>query len=102
MSYQAEVLLKGIGSILFLKNGLKKCCRKNEKIISEVIIMRYVQLYIARCLPNILDSLVLENIILFEDKIGRLPMWSNETESDFNCHQSLIYTLSAVYISTTR
>jgi hypothetical protein len=39
------VALKGIGSILFLKNGLNKNCRKkNVKIISEVIIMRYVQL----------------------------------------------------------
>jgi hypothetical protein len=36
--------LKGIGSILFLKNGLKKFCRKNYKIISEEIIMGYVQL----------------------------------------------------------
>jgi hypothetical protein len=35
---------KGIGSILFLKNGLKKFCRKTIKIILEVIIMRYVQL----------------------------------------------------------
>jgi hypothetical protein len=36
--------IKGTGSILFLKNGLKKFCRKNYKIISEEIIMRYKQL----------------------------------------------------------
>jgi hypothetical protein len=34
--------LKGIGSILFLKNGLKKIEEKAIKIISEEIIMRYV------------------------------------------------------------
>jgi hypothetical protein len=32
-----------IGSILFLKNGLKKFAEKNIKIISEEIIMRYVE-----------------------------------------------------------
>jgi hypothetical protein len=37
--------LKGIGSILFLKNGLKKKLQKKTlQTISEVIIMRYVQL----------------------------------------------------------
>jgi hypothetical protein len=35
-------LLKGIGSILVLKNGLKKIAEKTIKIISEVIIMRYM------------------------------------------------------------
>jgi hypothetical protein len=36
---------KGIGPILFLKNGLKKKLHKKTiKIISEVIIIRYVQL----------------------------------------------------------
>jgi hypothetical protein len=35
---------KGIGSILFLNNGLKKSAEKTIKIIPEVIIMRYVQL----------------------------------------------------------
>jgi hypothetical protein len=49
----------------------------------------------ARSPPNILDALVLENIILSEDKIGWLPMWYNETESDF-CHQSFIYGVSSV------
>jgi hypothetical protein len=38
-------IIKGIGSILFLKNGLKKkIAEKTIKIISEVIILRYVQL----------------------------------------------------------
>jgi hypothetical protein len=42
-AYKGKV--KGIGSILFLKNGLKKkFAEKIIKIISEVIIMRYVQL----------------------------------------------------------
>jgi hypothetical protein len=36
------VTVKGIGSILFLKNGLKKFEEKTIKIISEVTIMRYV------------------------------------------------------------
>jgi hypothetical protein len=51
--------IKGIGSILFLKNGLKKICRKN-----------YICIDVARCFPNILDAMVLENINLSEDKIG--------------------------------
>jgi hypothetical protein len=46
--WSAEILLivifKGIDSILFLKNGLTKICRKTMKIISEEIIMRYEQL----------------------------------------------------------
>jgi hypothetical protein len=37
-------MLKGKGSILFLKNGLKKIAQKTIKIILEVIIMRYEQL----------------------------------------------------------
>jgi hypothetical protein len=41
----AKKELKGIGSILFLKNGLEKnFADKIIKIISEVTIMRYVQL----------------------------------------------------------
>jgi hypothetical protein len=42
---------------------------------------------VARCFPNILDVTVLENINLFQDKIGRPPLWYNETVVDF-CHQS--------------
>jgi hypothetical protein len=39
-----QFTLKGIGFILFLKNGLKKICRKKLKIISEVTsILRVLQ-----------------------------------------------------------
>jgi hypothetical protein len=48
---------------------------------------------VARCFPNILDAMVLENINLSEDEIGRPPLWSNEIELDF-CHQLLIYVVS--------
>jgi hypothetical protein len=44
--------------------------------------------------------MVLENVNLSSDKIGRPPMWSNETELDF-CHQSLIYAVSSVYFNHT-
>jgi hypothetical protein len=64
--------VKGIGSILFLKNGLKK------KIV------------------NVLDAMILENINLSEDKIGRPPLRSNETELDL-----LIYAVSSVYFNHT-
>jgi hypothetical protein len=37
---------KGIGSILYLKSGLKTYLqKKNYKIISEVMIMRYVHIF---------------------------------------------------------
>jgi hypothetical protein len=80
--------IKGIGSILFLKNGLRKICRKNYK--NHLRSNNYeVCTAAALCFPNILDVMVLENINLSEDKIGRLALWSNETELDFY-HQSLI------------
>jgi hypothetical protein len=63
-----QCCIKGIGSILFLKNGLKKnFAEKTIKIISEVIIMRYVQLQ-HFVFSNILDVMVLENINLSEDR----------------------------------
>jgi hypothetical protein len=66
-------IFKGIGYILFLKNGLKKICRKNYK--NHLRSNDYeVCTTVARCLPKILDALVLENIILSQDKIGRLPL----------------------------
>jgi hypothetical protein len=40
---------------------------------------------VAHCFPNILDTMVLENINLSEDKIAQSAMWSNETELNF-CH----------------
>jgi ubiquinone biosynthesis protein COQ9 len=52
---------------------------------------------VARCRPNILDVMVLENVNLSSDKIWRTPLWSNETDSDFY-HQTLTYAVSAVYI----
>jgi hypothetical protein len=78
-------IFKGMGSILFLKNGLKKNCRKNYK--NHLRRNNYVVCTaVACCFPNILDVTVLENINLSEDKIGRQPFQSNETDVDF-CHQ---------------
>jgi hypothetical protein len=55
-------VIKGIVSILFLKNGLKKFCRKNYK--NHLRSNNYeVCTSVARCFPNILDVVVLENII---------------------------------------
>jgi hypothetical protein len=52
---------KGIESILFLKNGLKKICRKNYK--NHLRRNNYeVCTALARCFPDILDVIVLENI----------------------------------------
>jgi hypothetical protein len=42
--------------------------------------------------------MVLENINLSEDKIGRPLFRSNDTDSDF-CHQSVIYAVSSVYFN---
>jgi hypothetical protein len=61
-------LVKGIGSIIFLKNGLKKVCRKNYKNHLRSNKMRYVQLLHLICFPNILDVMVLENIKLSSDR----------------------------------
>jgi hypothetical protein len=55
------LIFKGIGSILFLKNGLKKNCRKNS--INHLRRNNYeVYTAVVRCFPNILDVMVLENI----------------------------------------
>jgi hypothetical protein len=89
---------KGIGSILFLKNGLKKLCRKNHK--NHLRGNNYeVCSAVACCFPNILDILIIENIHLFKIKY-----------SDHHCGLmkqtwisviSRLLRLSAVYISTT-
>jgi hypothetical protein len=52
--------VKGIGSILFLKNGLKKNCRKNynNHLKSNGF---QVCTVVARCFANTLDVMVLEN-----------------------------------------
>ena len=58
---------KGIGSILFLKNGLKKFCTKNYK--NHLRSNNYeVCTSVALCFPNILDVMVLENINLSSDR----------------------------------
>jgi hypothetical protein len=64
--------LKGIGSILFLKKGSKKNCRKNYKNHHRSKNYEICKA-VAHCFPNILDAIVFENINLFEDKIGRPP-----------------------------
>jgi hypothetical protein len=63
-----KLFVKDVGSILFLKNGLKKICRKNY--LNYLRINTYA---VAHCFPNILDAIVFENMNLFEDKIGRPP-----------------------------
>jgi hypothetical protein len=61
------IKFKGIGSILFLKNGLKKICRKNYK--NHLRIHNYeVCTAVELCFPNILDIMVLENIKLSSDR----------------------------------
>jgi hypothetical protein len=55
--------VKGIGSILFLKNGLKKkIAEKTLKIISEVCTA------VALCFPNIEDVVVLQTTNLSSDR----------------------------------
>jgi hypothetical protein len=93
------VAVKGIGSILFLKNGLKKIWRKNYK--NHLRSKNYeVCTAVAHCFPSILDTIVLENINLSEDKIGRPALWTTESELDL-WHQSLIYGVSSVYFNHT-
>jgi hypothetical protein len=61
------VNFKGIGSILFLKNGLKKFCRKNYQ--NHLRSNNYeVCTAVALYFPNILDVLVLQNINLSSDR----------------------------------
>jgi hypothetical protein len=56
------ITVKGIGSILFLENGLKIICRKNYKF--QLRSNSYeVCTTVERCFPNILDVIVLENVI---------------------------------------
>jgi hypothetical protein len=38
---------------------------------------------VALCFPNILGVMVHENVNLSENKIGRPPVWSNDTDVDF-------------------
>jgi hypothetical protein len=58
---------KGIGSILFLKNGLNKFCRKNYK--NHLRCKNYeVCTAVAVSFPNIVDVMVHENIHLSSDR----------------------------------
>jgi hypothetical protein len=62
------ILVNGIGSILLLKNGLKKKCRKNDKNhlrSNNHQVYRAVAHFFS---PNILDVMVLENINLSSDR----------------------------------
>jgi hypothetical protein len=55
-----SIYFKGMGSISFLKNDLKKFCRKNYK--NHLRSNNYeVCTAVALCFPNILDVMVLEN-----------------------------------------
>jgi hypothetical protein len=56
---------------------------------------------VARCFPNILDVMVLENVNLFSDKIERHGQCGIMKQSWISVI-SHFYTLSAVYISTKR
>jgi hypothetical protein len=59
--------VKGIGSILLLRNGLKKICRKNYK--NHLRSNNYeVCTAVAHCFPNSLDVMVLENMNLSSDR----------------------------------
>jgi hypothetical protein len=92
--------LKAYDLSYFSKMAWKKIEERTIKIISEIIIMMYAQLYIARCFPSVLDVMVLENINLSSDKTGRPPLWSNEADLDF-CHQTPTYAVSSVYFNHT-
>jgi hypothetical protein len=99
-SIRRFLAFKGIGStcILFLKNGLKKNCRKNYK--NHLRSNNYeVCTAVALCFPNILDLMVIENTHLSSDRNRVTLLWSNDADLDF-CHR--LYTMSAVYISTAR
>jgi hypothetical protein len=63
-----QIKIKGIGSILFLKNALKKNLQK-KNIKNHFRSNNYeVCTVVARCFPNILEVMVLENIDLSEDR----------------------------------
>jgi hypothetical protein len=86
-------MFKGIGSILFLKNGWKKICRKKQKP-SQRSNNYEVCTAVAHCFPNILDAIVLENIKKGERHCGLMKQSCISVISH-------LYTVSGVYISTT-
>jgi hypothetical protein len=63
------VLSEGIGSILFLKNGLKKKLQKKNYENNLQSNNYEVCTAVALCFPNILDVMVLENIELSIQKL---------------------------------
>jgi hypothetical protein len=59
-NYSVNATYKSIGSILLIKNGMKYFCRKYKNHVRS---HNYeVCTAVARCFPNILDAMVLENI----------------------------------------
>jgi hypothetical protein len=96
-----EMFLKGIGSILFLKKAWKNFAEKNNK--NHFRSNNYeVCTAEALCFP-IFFFLTLWSSkisICLQIEIGRLSLWSNNTDLDF-CHQSIIYTVSSVYFNCT-
>jgi hypothetical protein len=84
--YSVHVLHRRHRIYLISQKWLEKKCRKNYQ--NHLKSNDYEACTaVAHCFPNILDIMVLENINLSEDKIGRPLLWSNETDSDF-CRQS--------------
>ena len=55
---------------------------------------------VARCFPNILEDMVLENINLSKDRKERPPFCSNKADRDF-CNQSPIHAVNSVYFNHT-
>jgi hypothetical protein len=85
-----STLIKGIGSILFLKSGLEKFCRKNYK--NHPRSNNYeVCTAVARCFPNILDVMVLENVNLSSDRNWATVVWYNDTAVQISILSSVIY-----------
>jgi hypothetical protein len=82
----------GVEGPILTQNGLKKICRK--KLFKKYHRNNNYEecTALARCFPSILDAIILENINLSEEKIGRPALWSNFVISR-------LYTVSAVYIS---
>jgi hypothetical protein len=94
-----RLVFKGIGSILFLRNSLKKSCRKNRKMISEVMIDYEVCTAIARCFPNILDVIwSLEIQKCLTKKYGHRH--DGLMKQTWISVISRLHKMSAVYIST--
>jgi hypothetical protein len=95
-------IFKDIGYILLLKNGLKKICRKNYKNhLRSNNYELHVCTAVALCFPNSLDVMVLENINLSSDRIGRPSLWSNFLSSIGYIHcQQCIFQLHVNFIST--